>query len=821
MSNEPEQTRSLTETEAAERAALITVQGYDIAVDWTGLLEGEVATSVSTITFTSTAAGAATFVDCVGDVVSATLNGTALDLDTVSGGRIPLPDLALDNVLVVASSQSDTGSAAGILRTVDESDDRVYVWTSFEADDARRLWACFDQPDLKAPHRFEVTAPAEWTVLSNLGPDTVGEPEDGARVWAFPPTPPLSTYVVVVNAGPFHEVREDRGGYSLGLYCRQSLRAFLERDAEDLLTVTAQGLAFFGERFGTPFPEPRYDQVFVPGMGGAMENWGCVTWTDAVLHRSEPTPAEQQLVAEILLHEMAHMWFGDLVTMTWWDDLWLNEAFASWAATWAAAHATRWDASWATFTIGSEPFGYELDQSPATHPIRGIVPDVDQAMANFDAITYVKGQAVLAQLVAYVGEETFVEGLRAYFAAHAWGNTRLADLMDAIGSAAGRDLTDWTSAWLDRAGTDRISLREGTLVVTSPDDLPPRPHRLDVASYRLDGGGLRRVGLLEVETTADPLALDLPDADLHQVNHGDLTYAAVHPDGAATRALLTHASALPDQLGRAVAISTLWGLVRDGEVAPGDVLPTTLAVARAEEDGATISDLLALALRLAETWSAPAAVAGRLADVAETSRLLVDRPSHRLDALRTLAASASTPDDLALLARAAHDDIDLAWRVLARRAALGDDDLGGQVIALLDRDPDPDSRLSALAVTAARPDPGAKDEVWREVFELKSVPAGSGLSNVSRSFWQAGQHALLLPYAHRFLDEMAGQHGGGMLNLLSLVGSMMPRTTDDAWAARASEVAAAESTPPPIRQSLVRAAERHARIARAQSVDAG
>ena len=315
--------------------------------------------------------------DCVADVHRATLNGVDLDLATVADGRIPLPDLAAENELVVSSSQPDTGRGAAIKRTVDPSDKLVYVWSSFEPDGARRAWACFDQPDLKAPHRFEVSAPDGVDGHQQLRPGLGRRPRrrrGGGWLWRFPDTPPLSTYVVVVNGGPFHEIREQRGDHSLGLYCRQSLRRYLERDADELFRVTEQGLAFFGERFAMPFPQERYDQVFVPDMGGAMENWGCVTWTDSVLFRSPPTFGQRQMVATVLLHEMAHMWFGDLVTMRWWDDLWLNEAFASWAATWAAAAATEYDDGWATYLAGQELRGYEMDMGPASHPIRGLGP---------------------------------------------------------------------------------------------------------------------------------------------------------------------------------------------------------------------------------------------------------------------------------------------------------------------------------------------------------------------------------------------------------------------------------------------------------------
>ena len=461
---------SLTREEAAERAALVEIERYDVHIDLRGLYEGGLWAATSTISFGCREPGAGTFVDCVGDVSSVTLNGEALDPSTAERGRIPLPGLRADNVLVVSHTQSDTGSGTAILKTVDPLDKLVYVWSTFEPDLARYAFACFDQPDLKAPHGFVVDAHESWTVTSNSAPDLTEDLDEGGRRWTFGDTPRLSTYVTVVNAGPFHEIRSRRSGYDLGLFCRQSLRQFLERDAEELFDLTDSGLAFFGERFAQPFAQERYDQVFVPNMGGAMENWGSVTWTDSVLYRSTPTYGQRAVRAQILLHEMAHMWFGDLVTMRWWDDLWLNEAFASWASNWAGVNCTEFTDEWATFLAVSKMQGYRQDMSPATHPIRGDVPDVAQAMANFDAITYSKGASVLKQLMAFVGEDRFVEGLRSYFADHAWGNTRLDDLMSAIGAAAGRDLDDWTVAWLDRAGTDVLRLEGSSICENYPDD---------------------------------------------------------------------------------------------------------------------------------------------------------------------------------------------------------------------------------------------------------------------------------------------------------------------------------------------------------------
>ncbi|MFC4785208.1 aminopeptidase N [Nocardioides sp. MAHUQ-72] len=811
--------RSLTREEAEQRSALIQVDRYDIEVDLRGLLEGDVLAATSTVTFRCLETGATTFVDCVAEVRQATLNGRELDLSTVSGGRIPLTDLASENVLVVSSAQTDTGSGAGILRTVDPSDGLVYVWTSFEADDARRAWACFDQPDLKAPHRFTVLAPDSWTVTSNGAADSVTDHADGGRLWTFPDTPPLATYVVVVNAGPFHEIREERGGHSLGLFCRQSLKQFLERDAPELLDLTAAGLAFFGERFGQPFPQQRYDQVFVPNMGGAMENWGCVTWTDSVLHRSTPTYGQRALVASVLLHEMAHMWFGDLVTMQWWDDLWLNEAFASWAATWAAVEATPYADGWATFLAGEKLIGYRTDMSPATHPIRGDVPDVAQAMANFDAITYVKGESVLKQLVAYVGEDAFVDGLRAYFREHAWGNTRLADLMDAVGDAAGRDLTVWTEAWFDRAGTDTLVLSGTQVVANGPDGEEPRPHHLQIGAYRRgeDGARLDKVGAAYVETTGSrtPVA-DLPeDADLYLLNDEDLTFAAVRADERSLRTMLDAAGQLPDPLARALAVSTAWDMLLKGELSTDELLTCVLGVLSTERSPGVVEPFLTLALRAAEQWTPAVSVPTQLARVAESAAALAEDPELRAPALRTLAAAATREDHVALLEDAAADDIDLAWRVQVRRAALGEHDPGA-VAVLLERDPDPDARVRALGVTAARPEEEAKAEVWAEIWEKRSIPAGAPLSGLAQCFWRPVQHDLLVPWAHRYLDELSALDGGGMLALGSLMRATMPTTADQAFIDRARAIADEPGQNPTVRSTLLVGSDTLARVLRAR-----
>ena len=760
---------SLTRSEAADRARLLTVERYDIEVDLTGLLEGDLFCAISTATFDCSEPGTETFIDAAGEVLSATLNGVALDVATVVDGRLPLPGVQEHNVLTVQMQTTNTARSEGILRTVDPTDKLVYVWTSLEPDEARRLWACFDQPDLKAPHQFTVLAPESWSVTSNTGPETIEDVEDGARLWHFAQTPPLSTYVVVVNAGPFHEVRRQHDGHDLGFWCRQSLVPHLERDLDELVTLTRQGLAFFGEAFGIPFPQERYDQVFVPNLGGAMENWGCVTYGDSQLFRTPPSHNERAVRAEFVLHEMAHMWFGDLVTMRWWDDLWLNEAFASWASNWALVEATAFTDQWASFLALYKRQAYDMDLGPSRHPIRGEVADVSGAMANFDAITYMKGQSVLHQLMAYIGQEAFVTGLRAYFAEHSYGNTVLDDLMGAYAEAAGRDLSEWTTAWLDRSGTDVLRLEDGVVHAESPDDGPPRPHRLDVASFTLDTGSPHRVGTVPVQLSGSSTPVDLPPADLHLLNARDLTFAALSPDSTSLRLMLDHLGGFTRPIDRALVVGTVNQLLLLGEIAPREGASAISAALRTESNPALVEPFLAIAGMTAERWAPPSESPALRAELADAALVLAADPEHRQPALRSLAAHATTDEHWAALdeAAGATHDSDLAWRMATRRAELGQRDDDG-LARLLDSDPDPDAPMKRLKVLAASPDTAAKEEVWTAFFVDYSVPASRDTLDLGRIFWRPEQSALLAPFAHRYLDELPTLQGG-LINQLSLI----------------------------------------------------
>jgi aminopeptidase N len=805
--------RSLTQAEAERRAALLAVERYDVAVDLTGLPGGPEVRCVSTVTFTCREPGAETFVDCAADAVSATLNGKPLG--QAQDGRITLPGLAGRNTLRVESVQADTAQGAGVHKAVDPADGEVYAWMTFEPDGAHYVWACFDQPDLKAPHAFTVTVPQEWTVTSNSdGPQI--EADGTARRWTFPATPPLSPYNTVINAGPLYELRREAGDHDLGIFARKSLAALLDRDADEIFTLTQQGLEFYSRVFQMPFPQRRYDQVFMPEFGGAMENYGCVTWADTELRRSAPTPAEREVFAKILLHEMAHMWFGNIVTMRWWDDLWLNEAFAEFACNWAAAAATRYTDAWAGHLASGKLAAYLADQGPTSHPIRQPIHDVAEAESIFDSITYPKGASVLQQLMTYVGEDNFTTGMAAYFARHAWGTTTLQDLIDALASASGRDLDTWRAGWLDTAGTDRLTLerdQDGYVLVARGPAGPPRPQVLAVGAYHRREK-LERTALVEVEVSEPKTRLDLPaDADVYVINDDDLTFATTRPDAGTRDALVATAAELPTAISRGVAVATVWDMLITGEATAAEAVHCLTAVLAVETSDSVIEPYLGRASAAAQMWAPESERAALTAEVAAASRALAQDPGRRQVALRAFAGAAASLDEVAWLQSQAADSIDLQWRALVRKAELGGD-TAGEVSALQGRDPDPEAWVRALAVRAATPDAGEKTAVWQQLVVDRAVPIGM-VQDVAIAFWRPGQDSVLAPYADRYLDLVPSLERGGMIPAMVFTHVLFPLVgIDQAFIPRAK--ASAGQAAPVVRKTMTERADVAQRMLRSR-----
>ncbi len=582
---------NLTREEAATRAALLDVTSYTIDLDLTaGTVEKHTGTfgSTTTIAFTCREPGAETFADLVGATVhQITLNGEDLDLSAYADHRIALRGLAADNVLVVRADCTYSHTGEGLHRFVDPADDRVYLYSQFEVPDARRVFATFEQPDLKAPFTFRVTAPSHWKVVSNAPtPEPVAvEGQPDASFWDFPATKPLSTYVTAVVAGEYHEVQDvyegRHGTIPLGHYCRQSLVEHLDRDV--LVDLTRRSFAFFEEQFAFPYPFEKYDQLYVPEYNmGAMENAGCVTLRDEYLPRSRQPRSFYEFRCSVITHEMAHMWFGDLVTMRWWDDLWLNESFAEWACYWCEAEATEFTDAWTGFANARKQTGYRADQLPTTHPIAADNYDLEAVEVNFDMITYAKGASVLKQLVAWVGLEPFLQGLRQYFQDHAYGNSEFGDLLSALEKSSGRDLGPWAQEWLQTAGVNTLSAEvevadDGTFSAfairqgASAEQPTLRRHRLGIGWYDDHDGRIVRTDYLEIDVHGE--LTDVPEAvgrrrpDLLLLNDGDLAYAKIRLDEHSLTTATAGLSRLDDSLARALVWGAAWDMTRDGEMA--------------------------------------------------------------------------------------------------------------------------------------------------------------------------------------------------------------------------------------------------------------
>jgi aminopeptidase N len=783
---------SLSRAEATERAALLAVEAYEIDLDLTA--GDQLFRSVTTIRFRAATPGAATFVEVKpARLLAVRLNGANLDPSTLDGNRLPLTGLAAENTLVVEAEMAYSNTGAGLHRFVDPADGEAYLYAMSFLDESQRIFAAFDQPDLKAPVTLRATAPEGWTVLANGA--RAGNPAPCR--WEFAETAPLATYLVSLAAGPYHGRHTEHDGIPLGIYCRRSLAGHLDADADEIFTVTRQCLDRFHELFEVRYPFGKYDQLFAPEFNaGAMENPGLVTLRDDYIFRSAVTSGQREQRATTIAHEMAHMWFGDLVTMRWWDDLWLNESFAEYLGVRVTAEATRFCGAWTTFALRRKTWGYAADQRPSTHPVAPVeVADAAQALLNFDGISYAKGAAVLRQLVAWLGDGVFLTGLRTYFGAHRFGNATLADLLAALRTASGRDLTGWAEVWLRRAqvNTLRVSATvddtgrytEVAIAQSAPPDHPVlRPHRVGVGLYDSDGPTAKLRDRLEVDLNpavgAGRVVLaDLtgePAARLLLPNDGDLAYAKVRLDPASAVAAPTVLPGLADPLARAV----LWGetldAVTDGERPVADLVAMILTALPVETEVIIVEDVLGLARPLIDRYLDPAARQAALEHVAQScDRLLGITPTEtagpglaggagaaaaslRLAAVRGIASASADTDRLAgwLVGRDVPEgvlvDADLRWALLRRLVVLG---AAGEAAIAAEEMADRSAKGTEQAALcrAALPDPAAKARAWA-VIVADDVLSNRLLAANAAGFWQPEQADLTASYVERYFAEM-------------------------------------------------------------------
>ncbi len=786
---------NITRAGAQQRSQVVSVDNYEITVDLTGLgLDGEPladpdATFVSTSTIRFHSTGVPTHVDLIADtVLDATLDGSELDLEAFDGTTFSVaPDEGVHTLSITAVCRySHTGE--GLHRFVDPADERVYLYSQFETADARRMYANFEQPDLKATFQLTVLAPGHWTVLSNSPTPEPQQLANGHAVWQFQPTPRISTYITALVAGDYvvHQgtVRSRKGELQANLACRASMARYL--DAERILTTTQRGFEVYEAAFARDYPFDKYDQAFVPEYNfGAMENAGMVTVRDEYLFRSRVTSASYEARDNTILHELAHMWFGDLVTMRWWDDLWLNESFAEWASHWCQQQiVARYGGvdPWVSFANARKGWAYTQDQLPTTHPIAADMVDLDAVEQNFDGITYAKGASTLKQLVAFVGEEPFIAGVQQYFADHAFANTSLGDLLAALEQASGRDLSSFSAQWLEEAGVNTLradfdvddagNFTRFDIVQTAPDQHPTlRTHRLAVGLYGLEGEGeaqrltCRQSIEVDIHDERTPIAVlvGTPQPDLLLLNDRDLTYAKVRLDERSLQTLIEHVHRIDDPLARGLCWGAAWDMCRDAELRPADFITLVLSGIGGESDLTAVNSL--------RLQAATAALAFTPREVRQESRV---RLSAGFAALLTHAEPGSDhqlafansvvqlvgSDAGAALIHGWLDgeevplgltiDTDMRWRIVTSLARLGvfqDADIDAE----LARDNTISGAESASGARAALNSAEAKATAWARATEDAGVPNATHRA-ICANFGNYGQEALLEPYVHRYFD---------------------------------------------------------------------
>ncbi|MFJ6697775.1 aminopeptidase N [Streptomyces sp. NPDC091272] len=849
---------NLSRDEARSRAELLSVDGYEVALDLRSAVgdhEGDgprTFRSVTTIRFRAATPGASTFADLVAPSVTAvTLNGAPLDPAAVfDGARVRLDGLAAENVLVVDARCAYSRTGEGMHRFVDPEDGEVYLYTQYEPADARRVFANFEQPDLKAPYRFSVRAPEGWTAWSNGAGTLEGD------TWTFAETRPISTYITAVLAGPYHYVcdtyrRTLADGSTLeiplGAMCRKGLAKHF--DADDVFLITKQGLDFFHENFDYPYPFGKYDQAFVPEYNlGAMENPGLVTFREEYIFRGRTTTAAYEGRANVILHEMAHMWFGDLVTMQWWDDLWLKESFADFMGSFSMVEATRFSDGWITFTNRRKAWAYRADQLPSTHPITADIRDLQDAKLNFDGITYAKGASVLKQLVAYVGRDAFLEGARRYFKAHAYGNTQLGDLLSVLEETSGRDLAEWSRAWLQTAGVNSLTpaltydaegrVTELAVLQEAAASHPElRPHRVAVGLYRVQDGELVRYARAETDVAgprtvvAELAGVERPALVL--VNDDDLTYCKIRFDPGSLDTLRDHLGDLTDPLARALCWSALWNLTRDALMPARDFVGLVLRFAGRESDIGVLQMLHAWTRTALTHYAAPAwrEEGGRLLAEGALRELRVAEPGseHQLTWARFFAAVASSQADHQLLegllagtARIDGLDVDqeLRWAFLAPLVAHGRADEKA-IDAELARDDTASGKRHQVRCLAARPSAAVKAQAWAAVVESDAL-SNALVEATNAGFARGSQRELLAPYAEKYFEaiERVWEQRSIQIGVL-IVRDLYPSLQDpdatlaatDAWLTSHADAA------PALRRLVLEARDDLARARRAQECD--
>ena len=841
---------NLSRAEAADRSAHLKVHHYDVTLDVT--TGEETFYSKSKVTFACSKPGYSTFIDAVGKrLISATLNGKSIEASEFTGQSLFLKDLQAENELVVEVEAIYSKTGEGLQRSVDPVDNEVYLYSQGETAFIRNMYPCFDQPDLKSTFDFTVIAPAHWEVISN-NPVKNKSDVDGKKKWEFTTTPIMSTYITAVVAGPYAHVHDEYNGKKkipMGIYCRKSL--FQHLDADEIFLVTKQGFEYFERVFGLAYAFDKYDQIAVVDFNwGAMENAGCVTFREELLvFRSKVTERMYNARANTILHEMAHMWFGNLVTMKWWDDLWLNESFAEWSSYLALVEATRFKNSWAGFNAERKNWAYRQDQLSSTHPIAADMVDIETVKANFDGITYAKGASVLHQLVAHVGRDNFIAGLQVYFAKHAYRNTTLKDLLDELEAKSGRSLDSWVATWLQTAGVNTLrpevklsgDTYESIAIKQEPPLIPAgstekRPHRMAVGLYDLKGDVLSRRTSVELDVAGELTSVDKLKgekvADLLLINDKDLSYAKIRFDQRSIETLKSHLGKLNDNLSRALCWSAAWDMLRDAEISSSDFIDIAIAGLPGEDDITTVTALGNQLSSAIEVYAAPnnrdslrEKIATVMGDLLERAKPGSD---FQLQFARFFASLAHTQAQGAKIRELLDGklngltiDADLRWHLLICLIERG---LAGvsEIDAELQRDNTLTGQLARERCLAAQPNLEAKEKAFKTATENFEISNWMRLSAI-----QGFARPLHRDFHAKFIDRYFGlilniyntksyEDSSNIIDLLfpSYVVSNETLAKTDAWL-----TSTGKDAHPTLRRHVLEAKDSLVRALKVQAVD--
>ncbi|MFZ9802081.1 MAG: aminopeptidase N [Candidatus Nanopelagicales bacterium] len=778
---------NITRNEAIQRAGLVSDPVYTVSLELDG--KGETFSCFASIDFKAQE-NSNTWIDLVSPLVeSVWLNGEELNVKEVfNGTRIQLRNLNPENKLKIKAQCSYMNTGEGLHRHIDPVDNEVYIYTQFEVPDCRRVFPVFEQPDIKGVLNLTVKTPTKWTVISNTETPAPKNIENNFSIWTFNQTPKMSSYLYAICAGPYArktDIYEGKfGKYPLAIFVRPSLSQYL--DHEEIFEVTKQGFKWFEEKFQIGYPFKKYDQVFVPEFNaGAMENVGCVTFRDEYIFRSRTTRTAYESRANTILHELAHMWFGDLVTMKWWNDLWLNESFAEWAAHWASSGATQYNEAWTLFHVQRKAWAYRQDQLPSTHPIAANMPDLDSVYENFDGITYAKGASALRQLVAWVGEENFLKGLKNYFEKHAWKNTELKDLLNELSISSGRELDSWSKIWLESSGAtllrpeievDKNNLITKLLINQEPPSSPPgldpvlRPHRLALGVYEKQENKLVRTKRIEVDVVGGQTEIKelvgTKRPDLLLINDDDLTYAKIRLDSHSLNTATKEIASIESSLSRALIWGAVWDMVRDAEVGTGKYLDLVLAGIEKETDIGLVQQVLMQCRSSIDVFADRKNRKNYNIKLATGLEKLISQAKpgsdRQLALLRTFSAVATTEEQINKVAQILDGiekieglvvDTDLRWALLRRLVVVGKRG-EKEIDEELKKDDTVMGREHAAGAKAAMPSLDAKQKAWEQVINNENL-TNSELHSILAGISYMDHEEVLKNFVDKYFDSVS------------------------------------------------------------------